>query len=222
MKFNEGLNAIMGSQSKLDILRFLANNPGEYTGRDLAFRTASSPSQVNRTLKELENNGILLRKPAGKSNLYSLNNEHVFTQEIQQLFQKESTALDDVASMVHQKIGDDLEHLIVFGSVARGEEDPASDIDMLAVLKDEAPSQAYIDSSFEITNLSVALTGSPAHLVFIHENELKKKEAGEKRAMWRDIFGEKPIIIYDFKQHELRRKKIPKGKYLLQTLEINK
>jgi predicted nucleotidyltransferase len=220
MKFTEGLDAIFGSQVKLDLLRYMVNNPGEYTGRDLAFRSGCSHTQVNKSLNELAGSGIVDQKKAGKSFLYTLNQRHVLSSEIKNLFEAEEGALDKVADMVREKVGDSLKCLIIFGSVARKAEDQASDIDMVVAIEDGKMPDDPEELAFTISNESVAITGSPAHPIMVEEKELKAKKSKNRREMWLDVFGDKPVIAYDFARGELKRKDVPKGEYLLTSLGI--
>jgi predicted nucleotidyltransferase len=220
MKFTYGLNAIVGSQVKLDLLRYMVNNPGEFTGRDLASRSGCSHTQVNRSLNELAGSGIVDRKKAGRSFLYSLNQRHILTNEIMNLFELEEGALDKVADMVKEQVGDSLKYLIIFGSVARKAEDQASDIDMVVAIEDGKMLDDPEELSYRISNESVAITGSPAHPILVEEKELKAKKSKSRREMWLDVFGDKPVIAYDFTRGETKRKDIPKGEYLLASLGV--
>ncbi len=51
------------------------------------------------------------------------------------LSHRERAALDDCAARLHQAVGDKLMGLWLFGSKARGDFDPDSDIDLLVIIK---------------------------------------------------------------------------------------
>jgi predicted nucleotidyltransferase len=222
MKFKDGLNNIVGSQAKVDLLRYMVNNPGEYTGRDLAFKSAMSHTQANRILDEFTNSGLVEQKRAGRSFLYSLNDSHYFVNDIKNLFNSEDKALDRVADIVRSKVGDSLRYLIIFGSVARGEEGPSSDIDMVVSVKDHSIKRDLDELALEISNESIALTGSPAHPLFVEESVLKNEKSRERRAAWSEIFGSKPVIAWDYTGEQIKRIDLPKGEFLINSLGFDK
>lgn len=47
-------------------------------------------------------------------------------------------AFEDFAEKASDRLGDSLRELILYGSVARGEEDEGSDVDVFAVVEDES------------------------------------------------------------------------------------
>lgn len=58
-------------------------------------------------------------------------------------------AFEDFAGSVDEELGDSLERLVLFGSVARGEEGDESDVDVLVVVGDEDDRDVVEDLAFE-------------------------------------------------------------------------
>jgi DNA-binding transcriptional ArsR family regulator len=214
MIYKHALDDILGNKLKLRILRLLCTTGGEHTGREIARLTGYSQTYALRALADLEANGLLFRRDVARAHLYSLNEEHMLVGELTRLFDLERGALAEVAQHVKDGLGEDLASIIVFGSVARGEEGPGSDIDMILTLKDgsKAIGESKIGS---VSSASAAASGNPISPILATESELEKIRAKkDKRGLWAEVFGEEPVILIDFKRRTPRLRHIESGKYL--------
>jgi predicted nucleotidyltransferase len=214
MKYSHALDDVLGNKLKLRILRLFCTSGGEYTGREIARLTGYSQTYALRALSDLEANGLLHRRDVAKAHLFSLNEEHMLVEELEKLFELERDALAKVAQNLKEELGENLRSIIVFGSVARGEERPNSDIDMILTLKDG--SKAIVESEIGLLiNASVAASGSPISPILATETELDKMRAKkEKRGMWAEVFGEEPVILIDFERQKPYLQHIQTGKYM--------
>lgn len=135
MKFYQPLNQILGQQSKIKILRFFSSSQGQFTTREIARRIDLTVPNVSRALKELEEQAILISQQAGRSILYSLNQNHYLVNTaILPIFKKESEAMKNLANLLNRNLGHKIVSAILFGSLARREEKRISDIDMLFIV----------------------------------------------------------------------------------------
>lgn len=98
--------------------------------RELARRLAAVPGSVNRELTKLADAGLLLRERIGNQIHYRANRDCPVFAEIAGLMRKTS-GLATVLSEALRPLAGDIQSALVFGSVARGEENSASDIDLL-------------------------------------------------------------------------------------------
>jgi len=76
MRFTDFLDQIFGQKSKIKILRFLYLYKKESTIREVSKETGVTPPNASRILKELEVEGVVIAKKAGRSILHSLNSKH--------------------------------------------------------------------------------------------------------------------------------------------------
>ncbi len=214
MKYKDALDDVLGNKLKLRILRLFCTSGGEYTGREIAKLTGYSQTYTIKALGDLEANGLLYRRDVARAHLYSLNEEHMLVRELKRLFDLERSALARVAKGFKEELGDSLEGIIVFGSVARREERPDSDIDMILILKDGH--KPVVESKISsVSNAVAAASGNPVSAFLATETELGKLQAKkDKRGMWAEVFGEKPVIFVDFKRRDVRLRRIEAGKYL--------
>ncbi|HID64673.1 MAG TPA: winged helix-turn-helix transcriptional regulator [Anaerolineae bacterium] len=136
MRFTHPLEHVLGSKTKVAILRYLSLTGLELNGRQIARAINISPPTVNRALAELVKEGVLTQRNVGRTYLYRLNDDNRLAAELViPLFQKErdllkralSEVLDDVPSILSA---------ILYGSLVRGEEEPFSDVDLLIVADD--------------------------------------------------------------------------------------
>lgn len=127
-----------------DILRLLVDNPYEtFTIRDLGRLTDHTPYSVKSAVDVLEDNDIVIAKPEGNRRPVGINRACVSKPDdpILRIPQPEfhdpvRTALDRLQTEL-----DDVRGILIFGSVARGQADRQSDIDLWVLLGDSRGDQ---------------------------------------------------------------------------------
>lgn len=155
MKYTHPLDDLLGQKSKVRILRYLANSGLELNGRQIAHEIGMSPWVCHQALGALRDQGILLMRNVGNTHLYRLNREHYMVQELLlPLFQKERALLETVITEITDGLPASVLSLILYGSVARSEEQPFSDIDVLAVTATEEDT-AVVEQFFLQKNASL-------------------------------------------------------------------
>jgi predicted nucleotidyltransferase len=82
----------------------------------------------------LESLGLVNRTIGGRDHLFTLNRKNrIVTNLIKDIFEFESEFKKEIFSLIKKKLAALASSLILFGSVARGEEDVASDLDLCVV-----------------------------------------------------------------------------------------
>lgn len=90
MRFEQPLDQILGSPTKVRVLRFLCRRGGEWTGRQVARELGMNPVTAHAALRELHRATVVDLRKAGNSFLYSLRDDHYLVREtLRPLFQKE-------------------------------------------------------------------------------------------------------------------------------------
>jgi predicted nucleotidyltransferase/biotin operon repressor len=138
-----GDREIFRSRAADDILRLLADaHEAEFTINELTDATGASRSTVWRALDLLEALGVIQVRETPQRNYVSIDSERlqkddpVLATEQEEFHAPIRAFLDDVQEELRDS--DAVERLIgvvVFGSVARGEADRQSDIDLFVVIK---------------------------------------------------------------------------------------
>lgn len=128
-----------------DILRVLLDNPYErFPIRGLARLTDNAPQSVKRAVDVLEANGLLVAKTEGTHRLVGINRARVTNPDDPVLRIPQPDYHRPVRAALN-RLRDELDGIagvLVFGSVARGQADRRSDID-LWVLVDERAGQQH-------------------------------------------------------------------------------
>ncbi|HZG43835.1 MAG TPA: nucleotidyltransferase domain-containing protein [Longimicrobium sp.] len=133
------INAALGTPAKVRLLRALMPLATPVSGNEARILAGiRSKSGMQAALDELVELGIVERDDARRIRLYRLNQAHDLFEPLKALFQAESrrTARLREALQALLEQGSVREHtlsIILFGSNARGNARPASDLDLLVV-----------------------------------------------------------------------------------------
>jgi DNA-binding transcriptional ArsR family regulator len=140
MRFRQPLDDVFRTATRVRILRLLSRNPEMvFTGREIARNIGISNSNVSRALSGLERIGVLSSVAKGRSLLYRLNTRHVLCERLLgDLFAKEADNLNYVLDGLPLNWARDIRSAICYGSVARGEEEVSSDVDLCFVTRDSS------------------------------------------------------------------------------------
>jgi predicted nucleotidyltransferase len=128
------LDTIWGEALAMRILRYLCRASGAHTGRAIGQAVQLSHSAVHRALQPLTVREIVEAEPQGRAILYRLNEEHWLVQTgLRPLFDAELSFFPRLGEAIQRAAEVPLRSVILFGSVARGDARPDSDIDLLCL-----------------------------------------------------------------------------------------
>lgn len=137
------LNAVLGSTTKVQILRALLPLVSPVSGRE-AQRLAGirSDQGVRAALGELSDLEILHRIQTRRAYLYQINREHELATPLAALFEAETGRVRTLRDTLREGIEragllGQVRSVVLFGSNARGDARPASDLDLLVVTDGE-------------------------------------------------------------------------------------
>lgn len=136
MRTKHLLEDFLGQKSKVAILRILYRGT-ELTGREIARKADLSPRAAQQALQELYATGVIHRKAVGASYLFSLNRSRYVVEKIlSPLFESEqglgAAMIEELRKALPAK---GIISIILFGSVARGENKQGSDLDAMVVVE---------------------------------------------------------------------------------------
>jgi len=130
---NANLAETLFSTYRRRVLAVLLLHPERsYYVRELARLTEVPPGSLHRELRLLTDTGLLLRQPVGNQVQYRANRECPVFEELAGFFRK-TAGLADVLREALVPLAGQIRLAFIFGSVARGQEDASSDVDVLAV-----------------------------------------------------------------------------------------
>jgi len=127
------LETILGSKLRSKVLGWLFTHPDErYFVRQLTSLLKEDSTNVSRELIRLEKTGVLVSTKEGKQKYYQANRKSPVYNELHGLIVKTMGVADVLRSALAPSAGR-IKVAFIFGSIAIGNEDKASDIDVMVV-----------------------------------------------------------------------------------------
>jgi len=126
------LSTLFGSEARVKVLAlFMLHPAGEFYLREVARRTGLPVRSAERTLATLTEIGLLHRERRGNNVYFSANRDSPVFPELKAIFLK-TVGLGDLlrAALADQE---GIEVAFVYGSYAKNQEGPASDVDLFIV-----------------------------------------------------------------------------------------
>ena len=135
------LDEALSSRAKVRLLRMFVTTREPVSGREAGRRIGMAKRTADLALRELFAMGLVTRESASSQMLYRINVNHVLVSwALEPLFAGEVRANGDLFAALRSAIGAAGNKLRrpplwagLFGSVARGDESPASDIDLALI-----------------------------------------------------------------------------------------
>ena len=146
MLYHNYLEMLLGSRVKVKVLRTLCRHRGkEFTIRELAEFLNVSHMGVRKALNDLYKVNAIRIRVIGKSHTIALNAESYAGDLADKVFRTEEETLGELVKLLKKGLSDPaITSALIFGSVARGEEDPLSDIDLFTLTKDKEKAEVAI------------------------------------------------------------------------------
>lgn len=148
------------------------------TGRRIAALAELPTSSTNRALEKLEAVGLVRALPAGNAKLYRLNRGHVLWPPVEQMLTAPARVEELAATLVHEALADRAS-VAVYGSMARGEAGPESDVDLLVVWLDDVPSVIRERLLRELDERLSDATGNRVEIVDVDREDLERLSRAE-------------------------------------------
>lgn len=157
-----------------DVLRVLSNADAAFTGRQVA-RLLPQHSQkgVQNVLRRLVEQGIVTRSVAGPAHQYRLNREHLAAPYVVALSQLRDELGRRVAELVAEWTNP-ADAVILFGSAARNEMRPNSDIDLFVVRPSSVDDDVWVDQSAHLSERISAWTGNDTRVLEMTPDEARR------------------------------------------------
>jgi len=156
-----------------DVLAVLARADRAVTGRAIERESGGSHGGVQRALDHLVAEGIVIRERAGRAYLYRLNRDHLAAPWIEGLATLRLQLIDRLRSSIGEWEIQPASS-VLFGSAARGEAGPASDLDLLMVRPRDidADNETWRGQVMALQEAVSGWTGNDARVLEYGEDEL--------------------------------------------------
>lgn len=176
----KALDHVLGTGAKVDLLRVLARLDTPTSGREAERLAGVAHGSARKALSELVAVGVLRLTTTPGTYLYEINRDHDFVPHLETLFKAEAARLPSLSDEVRsalQKL--DLEQkvvsVIVFGSAARGDTTPESDLDLLVLVRDPADSSAARDLVEAVSDRLRARYGAQPSALVLTASEARER-----------------------------------------------
>lgn len=184
------LEEVLGNKTKVKILRVLFEKSTAFTRGELEKETGCSTGAVHNSLKDLKRARIVTElKGKGKRRFYKIKKGggNPIVKPLSNLFEleafserKESVTahrwnlLAEVTHNLRRTLKDELASIILFGSVARGDAIPSSDVDLLVVLEKNLK-----NNEEKIRSILKKQKGTSFSLIIHSTKQLEKMKKGK-------------------------------------------
>lgn len=135
------LTSILGSAGNVRALRALLSDRSPQSAPQLARLTGLTPQGVRLVLDTLARQQLVKVHGSGRAQLYALNESHPFASALAALFQEEQQRWERLLAKIREmlvKRGAAVRAAWLYGSVARGEDTPRSDLDIALLVSSQA------------------------------------------------------------------------------------
>lgn len=157
-----------------DVLGVLAGADEEFTGRRI-HRVLGHGSEhgVRKAADRLVEQGIVSRRQAGQAKLYSLNRSHLAASYVEGL----GSLRAQLVERLRESVGawkKPPAYMFLFGSVARGEAGPESDLDLLVIRRRDTREDLprWVEQIAALEREATEWTGNEARVIEFGKDEL--------------------------------------------------
>jgi len=186
---------LFGSKTRTKLITKLMMEPDrQFYIREISRETNIPYSMVYKELDNLEQLGLIKSQKKGKITLLSVNKETTYYRDLRSLIMKTTGISSTIQAQLRKHT--DIEYLLVFGSVASGEDTQESDIDLMVI--GDIPEIELIEEAREIEKK----VGRELNYIHWTRDEFEKK-IKEKNHILIDV-AEKPIIMLRGSEDEFR------------------
>lgn len=177
------------------MLRALARLDDGVSGRHLTkLAGLDSHMTVRRYLERLETIGLVEVRETPSARLYRANRAHIYWPAVEAILGARAAVEDRIAAIVDEMLGDD-GMAAVYGSVARGDSRPDSDLDILLVVSDEVPPDRRTEVSRAIADYIEVATGNHGQVIDVSDSQLERlRDSGSP---WVESLTEDAIPLGD-------------------------
>jgi predicted nucleotidyltransferase len=160
----------IASPVEAEVLRVLAGADTEFTAPQVQRLAAtSSPYGVRKALARLAESGLVIPDRYGTTYTWRANRRHLLWPAIEIAAGARGQLLDRIRDEVQQERG---VSAYLYGSMARHETSPESDVDVLLVFPDDRDTEQIIDFAHELSDNIAAWTGNRGQIYSVTRSGL--------------------------------------------------
>jgi predicted nucleotidyltransferase/predicted transcriptional regulator len=185
-------------EKRLEVLKYLVNNKEKsFSINEIAENVDVSYKTVQVFIDTLEEFGFIESEKHGRTRIVSVNQDSPFLKVFERLGEIDSQPFREVAEDFAEEITgrcpEEIESVILFGSVARGLPVSGSDIDILILVKDKEAVDEVNDEAWSLRDKYLDKEGLPINIItqavqafnreLIHQQPLESRIKQEGEAL---------------------------------------
>ncbi|MBI2077083.1 MAG: nucleotidyltransferase domain-containing protein [Euryarchaeota archaeon] len=195
---------LLRGQTSIRVLKTLLRHPArDFTGRELAREANANPSESLRVLDRLRLHGVVQRRTVGRAHLWEVNRKHWMVGPLKQLLAVDDGALRSLQAVIADQFRQlpGIRRIVLFGSVARGDERPNSDIDLLVIV-DSVGRKGAIEGTMRLLRERIdrTFTNPLREVIYSRPEYDRKRQSPLVRNIERD-----GIVLLDLTKDEDRK-----------------
>ena len=163
--------ALFYDASRARVLDVLMSNRDQLSGRAIARQSELSPTTTNLVLGDLASHGIVSSRTEGRAHLWSLQLGNALVRQILGFAKVQD---EQAGQVVVDALGSDPISVTLFGSVARGESGPGSDVDILVIAKDHEQGQNFRRRAYKASSALRQEVGREVEITVIESDALQE------------------------------------------------
>ena len=180
MKFNQSVIDMILSPPRIKIVKFLLTHEASMSGREIASILKKSHMNVNRILLDLAKINFVNYLKVGKAHLWRVNRKSyaykVFCDFIDRINQMREPRKELKEFLVKKLPKAMIKKIILFGSVAKGDEESDSDVDLFILVENSKIRKKLESFMAGLSNRCIELYGNRLAPYILTENEMKKQK----------------------------------------------
>lgn len=196
------LTRVLGDSGHVRLLRVLLLHGGALSSTQLAAQAGLTPQGVRNVLEDLELQGAVQVLGSGRTRLFRARPEHPMTAAVASLFTAERAQWESFLTSLREALAKqpDVVGGWLYGSVARGEDKPESDVD-IAVLLESGQQPEHVRDEFSALERQLNASFS---IITLKRSELAKINL----SWWRSLVAEALVLKGRRPEEELHAKKV--------------
>jgi predicted nucleotidyltransferase len=190
------LDEVFSAGSHVRVLRWLARHRQPMATSQLARQSGLAIQSVRNALAALAAQGLVSTLGEGRSQVHGLRFEHPVAGLLEHLFRGERDRWATLQQRLREALADvdGVEGAWLYGSVARGEDGPQSDLDLLVVLGDAHAAGGHPDRLRDALSLFGEREGVAVSPVIVSRATLRELPATSP-GWWADIVRDATTLL---------------------------
>lgn len=180
MKFHLPLQGLAKSEEKLTLIRFLLKHEASMSEREIASLLGISHMSVNRTMQELAGINMVGYRTVGKAHLWQVNRTSYAYRAFKQLLESVDAIpkpLKELENMILANLPKNLvDRAVLFGSVAKAEEQANSDIDLFILVKNAVGRKKIEGAVEQLSNRCLEVFGNRLSPYILTQQQFKERK----------------------------------------------